>query len=77
MYISNLARISHSLLYILVLGMMVSCNQESKHIVVDKEHMTQAEYNMDAIDHYTYAQPHEAVVTHLDLDIKVNFERPR
>jgi len=57
--------------------MVISCNQENKHIIVDKEHMAKAEYDVGAVDHYTYAQPHEAVVTHLDLDIKVNFVKKK
>jgi len=73
MCIPNLARISHSLIYILLLGILVSCNQEDDQRKVGSEGMENAEYNMDAIDQYTYARPGEAVVTHLDLDIKVNF----
>ena len=73
MYISNLTRISHSLLFILSVSIFASCNQEGSNLKVDKQQMKEAEYDMDAIDHYTYAEPHDAVVTHLDLDIEVNF----
>ncbi|MBL4752080.1 MAG: M1 family metallopeptidase [Flavobacteriales bacterium] len=35
--------------------------------------MTQEDQELNGVDRYTYARPHDAVITHLDLDIKVNF----
>ncbi len=52
---------------------MVSCDQRTG---VDQAAVEGGEaefHSRDTKDNYTYAQPHEAVVTHLDLDIKVNF----
>ena len=73
MYISNLTRISHSLLIILLVGVLSSCNQEDGKIETTTEQQIKAKYDMNAVDQYTYAQPQDAVTTHLDLDIKVNF----
>ena len=73
MYISNLTRISHSLLIIILACVLLSCDQDGSTNEGNKEQKPNKGYDMDVVDQYTYAQPHEAVVTHLDLDIKVNF----
>jgi leukotriene A-4 hydrolase/aminopeptidase len=73
MQISNLTRISHSFLIILVAMTMASCDQRPG---ADQAGVVGGEvefHSRGTKDNYTYAQPHEAVVTHLDLDIKVNF----
>jgi len=52
---------------------MVSCDQGTG---ANQAGVDQAEKGFKyrvTKDKYTYAQPHEAVITHLDLDIKVNF----
>ena len=53
--------------------MLLSCDQDGGTNEGSKQQKPNKGYDMDVVDQYTYAQPNEAVVTHLDLDIKVNF----
>jgi leukotriene-A4 hydrolase len=60
----------YALLFALAMGSVISCNNSAETPTENQESeaMTYVE------DTHTYAQPNEAVVKHLDLDLNVNFE---
>ena len=55
----------------------LGCNTESSERKEDKDNINSKTKKMEMtfLDEYTVARPDEAVVKHLDLDIKINFER--
>ena len=55
----------------------LGCNTESSEREEDKNNINSKTRNMEMtfLDEYTVARSDEAVVKHLELDIKVNFER--
>lgn len=77
MLYSKLVRISQSLIFIIGIALFSSCeinNEESK--IEDMGLML----NVDPgryVDEYTYAQKEKVVITHLDLDVKVDFSNKK
>jgi len=70
---SNLSRISYSLLFIISLGLLSACDNGKEGGNAGDINIDSPAIEIGVTDEYTYAQKDNAVITHLDLDIKVDF----